>query len=118
MIVKAEAHAEICMVECKLQDGSFLDDVQLPPWAHGSADEFVRLQREALESEHVSEHLHDWLDLIFGAKQQGRAAEEAVNTFYYLTYEGAVDLDEIGDPMQRKVGAVLVKVMMTHGHGQ
>ena len=106
------------MVECKLQDGSFLDDVQLPPWAHGSADEFVRLQREALESEHVSEHLHDWLDLIFGAKQQGKAAEEAVNTFYYLTYEGAVDLDEIADPMQRKVCAGPVEVMMMHDSGQ
>ncbi len=28
----------------------------------------------------------------------GRAAEEAANVFYYLTYEGTVDLDAIEDP--------------------
>lgn len=49
-----------------VQDGSALADVELPPWARGSADEFVRLQREALESDHVSENLHHWVDLIFG----------------------------------------------------
>jgi len=31
-----------------------------------------------------------WIDLIFGYKQRGRAAEEALNVFFYLTYE--VDL--------------------------
>lgn len=77
--------------------------MELPPWARGSPDEFVRLQREALECDHVSEHLHEWIDLIFGCKQRGRAAEAAANVFYYLTYEGAVDLDDIEDPMQRKV---------------
>ncbi len=86
-----------------VQDQTNLDDVVLPPWANNSADEFVRLHREALESDYVSQHLHEWLDLIFGALQQGKAAEEANNVFYYLTYEGAVDLDDIEDPMQRKV---------------
>ncbi|EIE23680.1 beach-domain-containing protein [Coccomyxa subellipsoidea C-169] len=84
------------------QDGRDLDDVELPPWARGSPDEFVRLQREALECDHVSEHLHEWIDLIFGCKQRGRAAEAAANVFYYLTYEGAVDLDDIVDARQRK----------------
>jgi len=81
-----------------MQDGRDLHDVELPPWAKGSPDEFVRLQREALESDHVSEHLHEWIDLIFGCKQRGQAAEAAANVFYYLTYEGAVDLDDIQDP--------------------
>lgn len=69
------------------QDGTQLDNVQLPPWANGSPDEFVRIMREALESEFVSQHLNEWIDLIFGCKQRGKAAEEAVNVFYYLTYE-------------------------------
>mmetsp|Transcript_2662 Transcript_2662/g.7541 ORF Transcript_2662/g.7541 Transcript_2662/m.7541 type:complete len:1630 (-) Transcript_2662:717-5606(-) len=83
------------------QDGVVLGDVVLPPWANGSATEFVRIMREALESEYVSNHLHEWIDLIFGHKQRGKAAEDAVNVYYYLTYEGAVDLDAIDDPAQR-----------------
>lgn len=36
----------------------------------------------------MSTHLHEWIDLIFGYKQRGPAAEEALNIFYYCTYEG------------------------------
>lgn len=48
------------------QDGTSLGDVALPPWANHSADEFVRINSEALESEYVSANLHHWIDLIFG----------------------------------------------------
>jgi len=40
-----------------------------------------------------------WVDLIFGAKQQGAAAVAADNVFYYLTYYGMVDISEIEDPV-------------------
>lgn len=86
-----------------MQDGKIIDEVKLPPWANDSPEEFVRLNREALESDFVSENLHEWLDLIFGYKQNGPLAESSANVFYYLTYEGAVDLDDISDPVQRKV---------------
>lgn len=47
-------------------------DVFLPPWAKGSAREFIRKHREALESDFVSENLHHWIDLIFGYRQRGK----------------------------------------------
>ncbi|MEQ2193116.1 hypothetical protein XENOCAPTIV_024088 [Xenoophorus captivus] len=58
---------------------------------------------QALESEFVSCQLHQWIDLIFGYKQQGPEAARALNVFYYLTYEGAVNLSSINDPMLREV---------------
>ncbi|GJP81202.1 hypothetical protein CLOP_g11369 [Closterium sp. NIES-67] len=83
------------------QDGSQLNDVRLPPWAKGSPELFIQLNREALESEWVSAHLHRWIDLIFGYQQRGLAAMEADNVFYYLTYENAVDMDALTSPIDR-----------------
>jgi len=83
------------------QGGVRLGDVVLPPWAKNERD-FVRKMRKALnESGYVSEHLHEWIDLIFGWKQKGEAAVKADNLFYYLTYEGAVDLEQVEDPVER-----------------
>ncbi|XP_063788663.1 neurobeachin-like protein 1 isoform X2 [Pseudophryne corroboree] len=78
-----------------------VNDVLLPKWAK-SPEDFIRKHRQALESECVSAHLHEWIDLIFGYKQRGPAAVEALNVFYYCSYEGAVDLDSISDEKERK----------------
>uniref|UniRef100_A0A8C7R3Q2 Neurobeachin-like protein 2 n=1 Tax=Oncorhynchus mykiss TaxID=8022 RepID=A0A8C7R3Q2_ONCMY len=78
-----------------------VNDVILPKWAK-SPEDFIYKHRKALESEYVSAHLQDWIDLIFGYKQRGPAAVEALNVFYYCTYEGAVDLDAITDEKERK----------------
>ncbi|XP_049440391.1 neurobeachin-like protein 2 isoform X2 [Epinephelus fuscoguttatus] len=76
-------------------------DVLLPRWAT-SREDFIRQHRKALECEHVSSHLHEWIDLIFGYKQRGEEAVNALNVFYYCTYEGAVDLDAIANETERK----------------
>uniref|UniRef100_A0A8D0D3D7 Neurobeachin n=1 Tax=Sander lucioperca TaxID=283035 RepID=A0A8D0D3D7_SANLU len=84
-----------------MEGNTVVSNVELPPWAK-SPEEFVRINRLALESEFVSCQLHQWIDLIFGYKQQGPEATRALNVFYYLTYEGAVNLSSINDPMLRE----------------
>ncbi|CDQ88406.1 unnamed protein product, partial [Oncorhynchus mykiss] len=86
-----------------MQDGTTLGDVVLPPWAKGDPREFIRVHREALESEYVSSHLHLWIDLIFGHCQQGPAAVESLNTFHPYFYaqrgKGTRGQDALRDPL-------------------
>ena len=80
--------------------GERLNDVELPPWAKSPRD-YIKKHRQALECEYVSQHIHEWIDLIFGYKQLGPAAEDANNIYYYLTYEGSVDLEKVTNPRER-----------------
>ncbi|XP_007566639.1 protein FAN isoform X1 [Poecilia formosa] len=82
------------------QNGTLVGDVLLPPWASDASD-FLKKHRLALESQYVSEHLHEWIDLVFGFKQRGSEAVEAHNVFHPLTYEGGMDCDSIEDTDQR-----------------
>ncbi|KAI5434558.1 hypothetical protein KIW84_021408 [Lathyrus oleraceus] len=77
------------------------DTVKLPSWAENPID-FIHKHRKALESEYVSSHLHEWIDLIFGYKQRGKEAVAANNVFFYITSEGTVDIDKISDPVQQR----------------
>ncbi|KAJ5586270.1 hypothetical protein N7450_006057 [Penicillium hetheringtonii] len=90
-----------------------IDSVELPPWAKGDPKIFIEKHREALESPYVSANLHHWIDLVFGSKQKGEAAVEAVNVFHHLSYKGAKDLDAIDDPMER-----LATIGIIHNFGQ
>ncbi|XP_077999760.1 WD repeat and FYVE domain-containing protein 3-like [Glandiceps talaboti] len=83
------------------QSGVTLGDVVLPPWAKGDPREYIRVHREALECDYVSAHLHEWIDLIFGYKQNGTAAEKSINVFHHLFYEGNVDIYSIEDPLKK-----------------
>ena len=93
--------------------GGTIDTVALPPWAKGDPKIFIAKHREALESDYVSQHLHQWIDLIFGHKQRGEAALEATNVFHHLSYHGAKDLDTINDPVER-----LATIGIIHNFGQ
>ena len=94
-------------------DGGPVDSVVLPPWAKGDPKIFVAKQREALESDYVSKHLHHWIDLVFGHKQRGEAAVEATNVFHHLSYHGARDLDAITNKSER-----LATIGIIHNFGQ
>ena len=74
-----------------------VDHVKLPKWARTPA-EFLQKHREALESEHVSQNLHKWIDLIFGNKQ---CSIDENNVFHPVTYQGKTDLSIMNDPVQR-----------------
>ena len=84
------------------QKGKTVHNVTLPKWAKGDPNRFIRINRQALESEYVSKNLHQWVDLIFGYKQRGEEAVKALNTFVHVTYEGEVDFDSMTDPVERE----------------
>ncbi|XP_058268220.1 neurobeachin a isoform X8 [Hemibagrus wyckioides] len=83
------------------EDHTPVCDVDLPAWAKKPED-FVRINRMALESEFVSCQLHQWIDLIFGYKQRGPEAVRALNVFHYMSYEGSVNLDTVTDLQLRE----------------
>jgi hypothetical protein len=86
-----------------------LGDVELPAWANNSPDEFIHLHRSALESDYVSANLHQWIDLIFGYKQTGQAAIDALNVYMYCSYEQVIDNDTIDDSITRDAIDGMVK---------
>lgn len=97
----------------KQSTGLKVDNVVLPPWAKGDPKIFIAKHREALESPYVSENLHKWIDLVFGCKQRGEAAEQNLNVFHYLSYAGASNLDSITDVNERAITAGVI-----HNFGQ
>lgn len=92
----------------KLQNGNTPNNVDLPVWANGDPKIFIQKNREALESSYVSANLHKWIDLIFGYKQSGPEAEEALNIYHHLSYNGAINLDNINDEMERKAAIGMI----------
>nr|XP_019543989.2 uncharacterized protein LOC109414613 [Aedes albopictus]XP_029723549.1 uncharacterized protein LOC109414613 [Aedes albopictus] len=90
------------------QSGEPVDHVELPPWSHQSTRLFVLIHRQALECDHVRKRISSWIDLIFGYKQTGSAAVEAINVFHPATYANfnATDID---DPVEKLALETMVK---------
>ena len=68
-------------------------DVVLPKWAKNQ-ENFIQVMKEALESEYVSLHINDWIDLIFGYKQKGENAMKANNLYLKNFYLDSPITDE------------------------
>ncbi|KAF6725608.1 Lysosomal-trafficking regulator [Oryzias melastigma] len=90
------------------QNGERVNHVNLPPWARNDPRLFVLIHRQALESEHVSQTLCQWIDLVFGLKQKGKAAVHAINVFHPATYFG-MDVSAVEDPVQRRALETMIK---------
>ena len=83
------------------QEKVAVDNVILPQWASHNPYLFVVGLRKQLESPYVSNHIHHWIDLIYGYKQRGKDAISHMNIFYPLTYENCIDLDKVTDPDEK-----------------
>ncbi|CCM01782.1 uncharacterized protein FIBRA_03849 [Fibroporia radiculosa] len=90
--------------------GERIDDVKLPLWAKRDPLLFIELNRQALESDYVSEHLPQWIDLIWGYKQRD---QDSLNAFHPLSYAGSIDLDSITDDLEREATVGII-----HNFGQ
>ncbi|XP_078069513.1 lysosomal-trafficking regulator isoform X3 [Mustelus asterias] len=90
------------------QNGERVNHVNLPPWARNDPRLFILIHRQALESDHVSQTICNWIDLVFGNKQKGRAAVHAINVFHPATYFG-MDVSAVEDPVQRRALETMIK---------
>ncbi|XP_068597852.1 lysosomal-trafficking regulator [Brachionichthys hirsutus] len=90
------------------QNGERVNHVNLPPWARNDPRLFVLIHRQALESDQVSQTLCQWIDLVFGLKQKGKAAVQAINVFHPATYFG-MDVSAVEDPVQRRALETMIK---------
>ncbi|XP_033121073.1 lysosomal-trafficking regulator-like isoform X2 [Anneissia japonica] len=90
------------------QNGELVDDVTLPIWCQGSPRLFILIHRQALESSFVSQTINGWVDLVFGYKQKGESAKEAINVFHPATYFG-IDTTKIEDPLKRRALETMIK---------
>lgn len=89
------------------QCGLAVDDVELPPWAP-DARLFSLIHRQALESPIVTDTLPHWIDLVFGYKQTGQPAIDAVNVFPACTYYG-FEPESLPDEVSRLAAAAMVR---------
>lgn len=64
------------------QNGERVNHVNLPPWARNDPRLFILIHRQALESDYVSQNICQWIDLVFGYKQKGKASVQAINVFH------------------------------------
>ena len=114
-------------------NGIKVDNVNLPIWCRSDPRLFVLINRQALESDFVSRNLHQWIDLskslvcrrcssyscnvlflhdsVFGYKQSGKQAIEALNVFHPATYYG-LEVSKIDDSLKRNA---LITMIRTFG---
>ena len=96
------------------QQGELVDNVKLPKWCDNDPFKYVSALRELMESDYVSANIHLWIDYIFGYKQTGEKAVEALNVYPRITYEGKVNFEsrEATDAILRSM------IVQAYNYGQ
>ena len=81
----------------KTSDNILINNVQLPPWALNSPRLFSKMNKKALESQYLSQHINDWIDLIFGYKRSGTEAEKSFNVLkdFFNNFDPKKDEEDV-----------------------
>lgn len=74
-----------------------MNDVKLP----STPSVILSRNMQSMESDLTTTFLNNWVDLIFGWKQQGKEAVASYNVFYYLTYPSNCDITGVEDESTR-----------------
>ena len=74
-------------------NGDIVNDVITP--CRNNPYEFTVLMRNILENDVISGCINKWIDIIFGYKNKGKEAEEALNLFTEASYQENVDLKNV-----------------------
>jgi lysosomal-trafficking regulator len=90
------------------QSGEPVHHIALPAWCQNSSRLFTFIHRQALESDIVRSSLNSWIDLIFGYKQTGQAAVDAINVFHPATHHN-FDIANINDVVERMAFETMVR---------
>lgn len=95
-----------------------LKTLELPKWG-GSIFEYIYLNKKHIESDEVSAHLNQWIDLIFGVCQTGKEAVERCNLFLPYLYNNVwekqpLDKKELILTMLNNLGSLPPQLFKTH----
>lgn len=60
-------------------------DLQIPKWSK-NIYHFIDQHRNILEKPEIRDHVNKWIDLVFGIKQGGNEARNAINLYHPMAY--------------------------------
>ena len=90
-----------------------IQEVETPKWCKNNAYLFIKKHRELLESYEISIYLNEWLNLIFGSKQKGVAANKIKNLYNKQNYEDyEIIFDELS-PEEQEISCRMIEFGIT-----
>ena len=97
----------------KEQKIKIIQEVVAPKWCQNNAYDFIKKHRELLESFEISNHLNEWLNLIFGSLQKGSDANKIHNLYNCQTYEDYEKTFNNMSPDEKEITCRMVEFGLT-----